>query len=73
MLLIVQIGYCNSQRLDAGSGSVFAAIHGDIDGLGSLERSGDIIIYLGCTLTQIGPEVGGIEEAMVLQNVDVSG
>lgn len=65
MVLIVELGDSLPKGSDAGRGAVLAAGHGDVDGLGTLEAAGDVVLDLGRALAQVGPGVRVLEEAVL--------
>lgn len=65
MHVVVELGDSFSQGLDTRCGTVLSAGHGDVDGLGSGEASLDVILNLRGTLTEVGPEVGFLEVAIL--------
>jgi hypothetical protein len=58
MVLVVQLGYGFAKRLDTGCRAVFTAMAGDVNLLGSLETTLDLVIDLGRTLAQVCPLFG---------------
>lgn len=62
---VVEIGDGLSERLDTGSGTVFSGSHGDVNGVGSLEATGDVVLDFGGTLAEVGPALGVLEEAIL--------
>ncbi len=61
--LIVEICDSLSQGANTGSGSILSTSHGNVNGLGTLKASIDIILDLGGTLAQVGPLLGVLEVA----------
>lgn len=63
--LIVQVGDRLPQGSNTGGGTILATGHGDVDGLGPLEAARDVVFYLRGALTQVGPVVRVLEEAVL--------
>ena len=64
MMHIVEIRNRGSQPLDAGSRTVFPAIHGDVNGVRTFERAFDFVVDFGSALAQVGPFLGLLEKAV---------
>lgn len=63
---IIQIGHSGSQRFNPCCWTVFSASHTDINTLGSLETSSNLIIHFWRALAEIGPFLGLICETMLI-------
>jgi hypothetical protein len=64
VVVVVEVRNGFSQRLDSCRRPIFAAAHRDWDGSWSREGPFDLIVDFGRALTEIGPLVGSVEEAM---------
>jgi len=66
MVLVVQMSNRLTEGLDAGSRAVLTAGHVDLDGLGPLEASLNLVFDLGSALAQVGPRIRVIEVAVLV-------
>ena len=66
VLMIVEIGHGFSQWLDTCGWSILSSTHGNINRLGAVEATLDVIVNLWSSLTQVGPVVGTIAEAVLV-------
>ena len=64
VVLVVQPSDSLTQRLDTGRRAIFSSMARDIDLLGPLEAALYVIVDFGCTLAQVGPFFGLLEESV---------
>lgn len=65
MVHVVEVRNSLSKLLDTGRGAVLSSGHGDVNDIGSLEATGNIIFDFGGALAKIGPGLGVLEEAIL--------
>jgi hypothetical protein len=66
VVFVVQLRDRLSQRSDTGSGAVLSAMSTDIHLLRPLKAALYAVVYLGRTLTQIGPFFRLVEKAVLV-------
>jgi len=66
MMRIVQIGNGDTQRLDTSGGPILTTSHGNLNVLGPIEASFDVVIYFRGSLAQICPFIGFVGKAMLV-------
>jgi hypothetical protein len=65
MMLVVQVGNSLSQWLDTGGRAILSGSNRDVDACGTLKTPLNVIFDFRGTLTQVGPLVGFLEEAIL--------
>jgi hypothetical protein len=69
MVLVVEVCDCCPEWLNTSSRTIFTACHGDINGFGTVEAAFDVIFDLGCSLSQVCPGFGVVEEAVFVRSL----